>query len=150
MGWDTNKLDPRLRARVEAAMSAADEFTRDIESAIPKPKLSGNSGQLKEVGKGGLQEQIQKHCAAQWPPWKIIQARTDKKSTIGEGIHDMSIYACGGRVFNIECKAKGKKPSPKQREWSAELRKLGHTVHFVWSLKEFLEIVNSNEKEKQT
>ena len=106
----------------------------DERPVLPSPQAE------REVGHGGLQEEICRWCAAQWPPWEIIQARPDKKSTIKEGVHDLTIYADGGRRFNIECKAKGKKPSPKQREWAARLRKLGHEVHTVWSLAKFLEI----------
>ena len=100
-------------------------------------------GQLarREVGKGGLQEQISKWCRGQWPPWKIIQARSDQRSTIAVGAHDMTIFAPNGRVILIECKAKGKKRTGEQTVWEYEMRMLGHRVHLVYSMEQFRQIV---------
>ena len=92
----------------------------------------------REVGKGGLQEQILAHCRAQWPKWKVIQSRSDQRSAIAVGAHDMTIYLPKGAVLNIECKAKGKKQSKEQLSWAKELEMLGHFVYVVRDLNFFI------------
>jgi hypothetical protein len=91
-----------------------------------------------EVGKGGLQEQIIGFCNSQWPKWKCIYARTDKKSTIALGAHDITCFLPDGRVICVELKSKTGKLSAEQSQWAAEMKMLGHTVHVVRSLQEFL------------
>ena len=95
----------------------------------------------RETGPTGLHRQIEDWCRQQWPPWKVLKARTDMKSTLPVGAHDMTIYASSGRLFNVECKAKAGKWSKAQRIWATELRALGHVVHGVSSLSEFLALV---------
>jgi hypothetical protein len=95
----------------------------------------------RETGPTGLHRQIEDWCRQQWPPWKVLKARTDKRSTLPVGAHDMTIYADHGRVFNVECKAKAGKWSKDQRVWATELRVLGHVVYGVQSLDEFLALV---------
>lgn len=96
---------------------------------------------IQEVGRGGLHEQIIKFCDDQWPRWKYIHQRTDKRSTTESGVHDFTIYASNGRIFNIECKAKGKKQTTDQTIWAKELEMLGHKVLVVYSREEFLEVI---------
>ncbi len=95
-----------------------------------------------EVGRGGLHEKIVDWCNSQWPRWKCIHARTDKKSTIGEGVHDFTIFAPGGRTLCIECKMPGKKPTEAQQVWATELSMLGHMVYVVTTFQEFLDLTN--------
>lgn len=60
--------------------------------------------------------------------------------TIGEP--DFTILADQGRVLLVECKRPGGKLSTEQLgiiQWAA---KLGHKIHTVWAINEFLEIVN--------
>lgn len=90
-----------------------------------------------EVGHGGLQEEIANYCNRQWPRWKFVQARADKRSTIAEGCQDFTIFASHGRTFLIECKAKDGKLSEAQRNWHKEMEMLSHTVFVVRSLEEF-------------
>lgn len=106
----------------------------------PKTRAPSEAAE-REVGKGGLQEQIRQWCFAQWPRWKLIQARSDQPSTIALGANDMTIFAPGGRILLVECKAKGGKISLDQAAWIKELEILGHTVHVVWSFDEFLSLV---------
>lgn len=104
----------------------------------------------REVGKGGLQEQIADWCRNQWPTWKVIQARPDRQSTIALGAQDFSIFAPGGRVFCIETKAAGKKQSKEQLIWAKQMEMLGHTVHLVYSFEEFLAIVQKQTEKPNT
>jgi hypothetical protein len=93
-----------------------------------------------------LHEAIIAHCDKQSPRWKYIHARMDKPSTIGLGAPDFVIFVPPNsemhrRVFCIECKRKGQKPTPEQLAWHKEMEMLGHRVHVVFSMEQFLEIV---------
>lgn len=95
----------------------------------------------REVGPGGLHQQIIDWCNSQWPQVKFIHSRTDKRSTVEGGVHDFTIYLPQGRNLNIECKAKGKKQTIKQLGWALQLEQLGHRVHVVTSKEQFLKLV---------
>ncbi len=151
MGWRYHDLDPRLQKRIAEA-EAKDKvldavFTPLLGSGPTYPDNGGSqraaSAQL-EVGKDGIQAQIRKWCDSQWPKWKVIQARSDQRSTIALGAQDCTIFAPGSRVFCIEVKAKGKKLRPEQMAWKVEMEMLGHTVQVVHSLEEFLELVKES------
>lgn len=64
--------------------------------------------------------------------------------TIGEP--DFVILADKGRVFFIECKTKIGKLSPEQLGIKMWAEKLGHQIHVVRSVDEFLRVVNEKEK----
>jgi len=53
-----------------------------------------------------LHEKIIAHCESQWPRWKFIHARTDRRSTIAVGCQDFTIFMPGG-VLCVECKKVG-------------------------------------------
>lgn len=59
--------------------------------------------------------------------------------TLGEP--DFQIWADGGRKFAFECKRRGGKLSTAQLGVIAWAQKLGHTIHVITTLEEFLEIV---------
>ncbi len=88
-----------------------------------------------------LHGKIKEHCQAQWPRWKAVSARMDKRSTLPVGCQDFTIFADKGRVFCFECKAKNKKPDADQLIWHKEMAMLGHKVHVIWTFEEFKEIV---------
>jgi hypothetical protein len=88
-----------------------------------------------------LHDDIIEFCNAQWPPWKFIHARMDKRSTIAVGAPDFTVCASGGRVFHIEVKGKTTKTSNEQLAWHKQMEMLGHQVHVVTSMSQFLEAV---------
>lgn len=94
----------------------------------------------RETGKGGLHEQIMRHCDSQWPRWKYLHSRTDQKSTVAVGSHDFTVFLPGSKHLCIECKSKSGKLSSYQLGWAHEMRTLGHEVHVVYSLDQFLEL----------
>jgi len=118
--------------------SYSDVLNHQAKQAKSKPSPSGAAE--RETGKGGLHEQIMDYCNAQWPRWKFIHSRTDRKSTVAVGSHDFTIFLPGGRVECVEAKAKGGKLSNEQLAWAKELSLLGHGVHVVFNLEEFKEI----------
>lgn len=96
---------------------------------------------------GKLHQDICNHCDAQWPRWKVIHARMDKKNTIGIGVHDFTVFLPRGRMLCIECKAGNEKLTHEQLVWRKELEFLGHTVHVVRSMQEFLTLVETQGKD---
>lgn len=96
----------------------------------------------REVGQGGLHSQIQKFCDEQWPRWKVIAARTDCKSTLPVGCHDLTVFASDRRIFLVELKSKTGKLSQDQRDWAHELGRLGWGIVTVRSIEEFWQLVN--------
>lgn len=88
-----------------------------------------------------LRDDIDKYCRNQWPQWLIIAARTDRRSTIAEGAHDVTIFADKGRTFCFELKSKTGKPTVEQLGWAMRMQALGHVVKVIRSMTEFLEAV---------
>ena len=103
----------------------------------PSPEGPARSGCDRE---GKLHQQIIDWCDRQWPRWKYVHSRFGVKSTLDEGVCDFAIAAPGGRTFYIECKTKDGKLDPAQRDWIAEMNRLGHNVHTVRSMDEFLNL----------
>lgn len=97
---------------------------------------------IQEIGKHGLQQKIQDWCDAQFPRWVYDFPRTDLKSTLPMGRHDATIWGPFPVCFLIETKAKGRKRTIDQLSWAARLRQLGWEVHVIYSLEEFLNMVN--------
>lgn len=90
---------------------------------------------------GDLHQQIIAYCNSQWPKWKYIHARMDKKSTIQKGAPDFVIFL-PGRVCCVECKRPGEKPTQEQLAWAKEMEMLQHKVHVVTSFEQFLNVVD--------
>lgn len=89
-----------------------------------------------------LHDDIIKHCLSQHPRWKYIHANPAARSTIAKGAQDFTIFLPHGRTLCIECKAKDGKLSPDQLAWRLEMEMLGHTVHVIQSMGEFLKLVS--------
>lgn len=68
--------------------------------------------------------------------------------TIGEP--DFTILADKGRVFFIECKTKIGKLTPEQLGIKMWAERLGHQIHVVRSVDEFLRLVNAAVEEPPT
>lgn len=90
-----------------------------------------------------LHNEIIKHCCAQFPQWKYIHANPTVKSTIQVGAQDFTIFLPGRRTLCIECKSKDGKVDPDQRIWHKEMQMLGHDVHVIRSMEEFLKLVTN-------
>lgn len=97
----------------------------------------------REVGKGGLHEKIMQWCDSQWPPWPYLHNRTDKRSTVAVGACDFLIYCPGGRTLTIECKSATGKQTQDQVIWAKRLEMVGHPVHLVRSMNDFLILTSS-------
>lgn len=88
-----------------------------------------------------LHHEIIEYCKNQCPPWIYFHGSMAHKTYRTKGENDFHILASGGRVFFIECKAKGGKVSTDQRDVIHWANLLGHTIHVVTSMQEFRRIV---------
>lgn len=88
-----------------------------------------------------LHEDIMDWCDSQWPRWKYIHSRMDAKSTIQLGCQDFTIFGPHPICILVECKKKDGKIDPDQRNWIAEMKAIGWTVHVIRSMEEFKHIV---------
>ena len=84
---------------------------------------------------------IREYCKDQWPRWKYIEGRMDRRSTIAVGAQDFTIFMPDKKVLCVECKRKGCKPDKEQLSWHKEMSMLGHTVYVVHDMAEFLSIL---------
>lgn len=89
-----------------------------------------------------LHKEIMDFCKRQWPNWKYIHARTDERSTIQEGAPDFVLFLPRGGMLCIECKTRTGKLTAEQQAWQAQMQMLGHTIHVVRSMEQFLELVS--------
>jgi len=94
----------------------------------------------REVGHGGLVEKCLDYADKQWPPWPHWGARTDKKSTLGVGVHDQTFVLHGGKFLCVEFKAKNKKRTEEQQIWATRMAMVGVTVWGVRNFEWFVEL----------
>ena len=74
--------------------------------------------------------------------WIALHGSMAERTHRTMGEPDYVILADGGRVFFIECKSKTGKLSISQIAIARHAAKLGHTIHEVRSMEQFLDIVN--------
>ena len=92
-----------------------------------------------EAVEADLHDKIEAECRRRG--WVTIHSRMDVPTTTACGVCDFVIFAESGLVINIECKSRSGKLSLNQNAFIAAMRKNGHTVHVISSLREFFEIV---------
>jgi hypothetical protein len=109
-----------------------------MQARLSRPATAPPSPPLEKE----LHRQIMDYCDAQWPRWKYIHSRMDRPTANEAGVPDFVIALIGGRVLYLEVKRPGQKLSPVQRDWHAEMHKLGITVYVVHDMKEFLSILS--------
>ena len=90
-----------------------------------------------------LRDEILDWCDKQWPRWRVIWARDDKKSTLPIGAPDLVVAASDGRTFYLELKARHGKQSPEQVVWEFELKRLKQLYFVIRSMDEFLEAIQT-------
>jgi len=73
--------------------------------------------------------------------WICFHSRMDRKSTLTKGTPDFVILMeCGNALF-VEAKAKAGKLSNEQIGIKLWGQRLGHTIHVVYSLDQFLQAI---------
>ena len=94
-------------------------------------------GQRSEVStEADLHEEIFSECRRRG--WIALHGSMAERTCRTLGEPDFVILADGGRVLFVECKTRTGKLSPAQAALKFHAEKLGHTVHIVRSLEEFL------------
>ena len=87
-----------------------------------------------------LHEEIFDECRRRG--WIALHGSMAERTCRTLGEPDFVILADGGRVLFVECKSRSGKLSPAQAALKHHAQKLGHTVHVVRSLQEFLRIAS--------
>ncbi len=86
-----------------------------------------------------LHDEIERHCREHG--WIALHGSTAHRTHRTAGEPDFVIFADNNRTLKIECKSRSGKLSTAQLGIIAWAKKLGHTVHVVQSMEEFLEAV---------
>lgn len=108
-----------------------------------RESLEKTEGAVAETRERDLHEAIIQYCNSQWPRWKFVHSRMDKRSTVDVGSHDFTIFLPKSRIICVECKTKTGKLSREQSGWEKEMEMLEHRVHVVRSFDEFLSLIDS-------
>ena len=74
--------------------------------------------------------------------WLVIHGRTDRPATVTVGSPDFVILADQGRTIYVEAKARREKRSMEQLAFHAWAARLGHTIHVVRNMDEFLNLTS--------
>jgi len=99
------------------------------------PERGARNGVVREAS---LHEEIFDECRRRG--WIALHGSMAERTCRTLGEPDFVILADGGRVLFVECKSRSGKLSPAQAALKFHAEKLGHTVHVVRSLREFLEL----------
>lgn len=83
-----------------------------------------------------LHNAITAWCRNQHPIVPCLEARMDKRSTIGVGIHDITIWY-RGQVLCLELKSKHGKLTREQAGWKLLMELQGFQVHVITSMSQF-------------
>ena len=100
------------------------------------PERGERNGVVREAS---LHEEIFDECRRRG--WIALHGSMAERTCRTLGEPDFVILADGGRVLFVECKTKTGKLSPTQAALKFHAEKLGHTVHVVRSLEEFLKLL---------
>lgn len=86
-----------------------------------------------------LHEEIFDECRRRG--WIALHGSMAERTCRTLGEPDFVILADGGRVLFVECKSRSGKLSPAQAALKHHAAKLGHAVHVVQSMENFLKLV---------
>ena len=91
------------------------------------------------VSEASLHEEIFSECRRRG--WIALHGSMAERTCRTLGEPDFVILAGGGRVLFVECKSRSGKLSPAQFALKHHAEKLGHAVHVVRSMEEFLKLL---------
>jgi hypothetical protein len=123
-------------------MSGVSSF--DYQMMQARVAANHKSTRISEQKRGGCDDESQLHSAilshCKCSGWIAFHGAMNKPTARQLGEPDFIILADNGKTWFIEAKTRLGKMRPEQQgilRWAANL---GHTIHVVRSLKEFLEI----------
>lgn len=128
-GFDPNNVPPHIRAANPHIYGESTERVADTRIGQPVDDESK------------LHADIIDFCKGQSPPWLYFHGTMAEATGRTKGEPDFTLVASGGRVFFVECKKKGGKLKPDQRDVIHWAGLLGHKIHVVYNMEEFKEIV---------
>ena len=105
----------------------------------PRPDLAADHQTGGVPRESDLHEEIFDECRRRG--WIALHGSMAERSCRTLGEPDFVILADGGRVLFVECKSRTGKLSPAQAALKHHAEKLGHTVHVVRSLEDFLNLL---------
>ena len=103
------------------------------------PKTPDANSQSPIARERDLHEEIFDEC--QRRGWIALHGSMAERTCRTLGEPDFTILADGGRVLFVECKTRSGKLSPAQAALKFHAEKLGHTIHVVRSLENFLKLL---------
>lgn len=120
-------------------MTMQEYLAYEARQAMKWPKVV--TPETTETVESDLHSKIREECRSRG--WICLTGSMAHRAmrTIGEP--DFTVLADNGRVFFIEAKSKTGKLRPEQAAIAAWAKKLGHTIHVVRSMEEFLEITKT-------
>lgn len=123
-------------------LTLAEYLILEARQAAKSNKIAGSK--TDETKESAIHVQIMDFCNQQWPRWKFLRGRMDKRSTIQVGAQDFTIFMPRMKTLCVECKARGKKRSAEQAIWAKEMAMIEHPVHLVYSFDDFLKLLKPN------
>lgn len=113
-------------------------------------RVTRNKGESKEIIASDAEEfeselhnRIIRYCKDNG--WVYFHGSMAHRTRRQIGEPDFTIVADRGRVFFVEAKSANGKLRPEQRALQAWMLKLGHVLHVVRSMREFLKLIESTE-----
>lgn len=130
------------------AMQARCDAGKKQPPQLVATDIGGYKDSQKEVGTGGIQDEILSWLKTQTPWVWWTWSRTDKATTNRAGTPDF-VGVFRGVAFGIECKRPGQKTTPEQDGELLWMRLAGAKTKVVYSKDEAVEfLLGLNEKEK--
>lgn len=117
------------------------EYVAFLSRQRPANTSSGSTSSAMATDEGELHSQIIQECARRG--WIVFHGSMANRTFRTPGEPDFVILADPSRVFLIECKTRTGKLSTDQQAIAAWATKLGHTIHVVRSIEEFINITKA-------
>ena len=105
--------------------------------SVQRPEVGGRTEHISREAE--LHEQVFAECRRRG--WIALHGSMAERTCRTLGEPDFVILADGGRVLFVECKSRSGKLSPAQAALKFHAEKLGHAVHVVRSLQDFLKLL---------
>lgn len=114
------------------------------DAELHNARVTGSRDSVATVGSSpkherDLHSQIFDECRRRG--WIAFHGSMAERTHRTEGEPDFTILCDGGKLLMVECKTRVGKLSIAQQAMAAHARKLGHMIHVVRSMEEFLKIL---------
>lgn len=123
----------------------------DAARGKSKREPAGESDSKNAVSEpeSAIRKRILDFCGSQWPVWIVLAARTDERSTLPEGAHDLTIFGPFPLCICVETKGRGGKLRATQQIWIKKLEMLGWKVWIVKTWEQFQTAVDESKAQSK-